>query len=119
MPDPNECSSSEEEDPSIDLLQHHALVITWVANESADPCLEEDTKNDLQDNKPDTCEGRLREHQSRISNLIGEYIERRVGPKKKKRTQKLIVLLSRIILFILRLKQEGRNTTKIGCTGID
>ena len=68
-PDPDAGSSSEEEDPNLDLVQDSAVVNIGAIN---DPCLEESRTNDLQDNKPDTYQDRLRSHRGRITELIEE-----------------------------------------------
>jgi len=61
-PDSDECSSEEEEDPNIDLLQDHAVINIGAINESDDPIVEEEITNGLQDNRTDTYKDILRAH---------------------------------------------------------
>ena len=86
-PDPDECSSSEEEDPNLETIIDHAIVNIGAINESADPCLEEEITNDIQDNSPDTYKDRLRANRARIATLIGERVERTAGPKNRPHTK--------------------------------
>ena len=120
-PDPDECSSSEEEDPNIDLLQDHVVVNIGAINESADPCDEEANTNDLQDNRPDTYKDRLRAHRGRIASLIGEHVERCAGPKKNPHTKVDWVVIKDHSMPIVAEVEAARkiHDKKIGYIGID
>ena len=62
--DPDGASSSEEEDPMVDLVNDPAVVNIGAINESADPPLDESMDDDIQDARPETYNDRLRIHQA-------------------------------------------------------
>ena len=80
--DPDGASSSEEEDPMVDLVNDPAVVNIGAINESADPPLDESMDDDIQDARPETYKDRLRIHRARIATMIGEKVEIVAGPKR-------------------------------------
>ena len=79
--DPDDASSSEEEDPMVDFLNDQTVNIGAI-NESADPPVEESMDVDIQDERPETHKDRLRTHRARIATMIGEKVEKVAGPKR-------------------------------------
>ena len=55
---PDDGSSSEEEDPMVDLVNDPAVVNTGAINESADPPLNESMDDDIEDAIPETYKDR-------------------------------------------------------------